>query len=857
LLHERSGAILGCLGKGRAACKAVPALAFAFLFLSAFAFGQKDTVATYHFDATRSGQMTDETILVPSNVNYTRFGKLFSYPVDGIVVAQPLYVPNVTLPGLGTHNMLYVVTQHDSVYAFDADNHGNGAPLWKVNFLSAPGVSPAVTTVPVSVQGCSFTGFTEIGIMGTPAIDTLTGTLYLSAKTQVAVTPATTPPTYNYYHTLHALDITTGAEKFNGPVQVDASVVNELGNTVYFHTNALPQCQRPGLTLSNGTLFVAYGSNGCDLNSQGWVMAYDAGNLQQQLAVFDTAPTPSPSLDTGASLWMSGTGIAVDTDGSLFLSTANGPYDEVTNWGDSVLKLTFNNNNSIAVADYFTPFDQNNMAVSDLDLGSGGVALLPDQPGVYPHLLVTSGKSGNIYVINRDGMGHYNPTNTPPLNDNTNVVQYLPAALGSFKSAPVYWSGNNQVYFAAHGDAIKAFQLVNGQFSPTTPVAESIKYSQVGVPVISSNGSQGGILWNIYNPVAPTLSALDATTLAELYNSGQKLTRDGLGQVAHFATPTIANNKVFVGTNTNLSVYGVFPYMTLGSGNAQTATVGTALASPLTIQVVNSEGIGTPGVPVSFTDNGANGTFNPMTAISDSTGTATTSYTLPTKARKINFTASSSSTAPVYKNVLMTATAVAGPATIMGKLSGVGQSGTAGTTLPIPYEVVIKDAYTNPVVGQPVNFTDNGAGGTFSTNPVITSATGVASVSYTLPKKAGYVVLTASYASLVANSAEHSLAGPASSVGIVTGNNQSAKVNTKLKILVVAVSDQYGNAVAGASVTFSDGGAGGTFSNQAGPTGPGGQANTYYTTPASPQVVTITATVSGVTAAMFTETVHN
>ena len=799
--------------------------------------------------------MTDETILVPSNVNYNRFGKLFSYAVDGIVVAQPLYVPNVTLPGLGTHNVLYIVTQHDSIYAFDADNPGTGAPLWHVSFLSAPGVSPAVTTVPVSVQGCSWTGFTEMGIMGTPAIDTTTGTIYLSVKTQVAVTPATNPPTYNYYHTLHALDITNGAEKSNGPVQVDASVVNELGNTVYFHTNALPQCQRPGLLLSNGTLFVAYGSNGCDLNSQGWVMAYDASNLQQQLAVFDTAPTPSADLKTGASLWMSGSGLAVDTDGSLFLSTANGPYDAISNWGDTILKLGFSSN-TISVADYFTPYDQNDMAVKDIDLGSGGVTLLPDQPGVYPHLLVTSGKSGNIYVINRDGMGHYNPDNTPPLDDNTNAVQYLPHALGSFKSTPVYWSGNSQVYFAAHGDKIKAFQLVNGQFSPTTPVAESALYSQVGVPVISSNGSQGGILWNIHNPAAPALSALDATTLSELYNSSQKSTRDSLGQVAHFATPTIANNKVFVGTNTNVSVYGVFPYMILQGGNAQTANAGTPLAAPMAIQVINSQGTGTPGVSVAFTDNGANGTFSPVTAITDSTGTATTTYTVPTRARNIYITASSPSTSPAYKNVLLTATSIAGPATIMGKLTGVGQYGTAGTTLPIPYEVVIKDKYSNPIVGQPVNLTDNGAGGTFSANPAITGSNGVASVSYTLPKKSGYIVLTASYGGLAASAAEHSVAGPAAAVNIVSGNNQSAKVNTKLKLLVVSVTDQYGNLIAGSSVTFSDGGAGGTFTTSTTATGPGGQASTYYTTPASPKVVTITATASGLPAAVFTETVH-
>ena len=274
--------------------KAAPILAFLGVFLGcSLAWGQNDAVTTYHFDGARTGQATDQTILVPANVNSTRFGKLFSYSVDGLIVAQPLYVPNVTLPGLGTHNVVYVATQHDSVYAFDADQ-GTGTPLWKVSFINA---GAGVTTVPISEQLCSGTGFTEIGIMGTPVIDTTTGTLYLSVKTREQ-----SGSTVNYVHRLHALDITTGADKIT-PVVVDASVVNSQGNTVWFHTNNLPQCQRPALLLSNGTLFVAYGSNGCDLHSFGWVMAYNPSNLQQ-LAVFNTAPTPNPNLQTGASLWM-------------------------------------------------------------------------------------------------------------------------------------------------------------------------------------------------------------------------------------------------------------------------------------------------------------------------------------------------------------------------------------------------------------------------------------------------------------------------------------------------------------------------------------------------------------------------
>ncbi len=819
--------------------------------------GQSDSVLTYHFDNYRDGQMTDETILIPTNVNSTKFGKLFSDTVDGIVVAEPLYVPNVVING-ATHNVVYVVTQHDSVYAFDADTAG--PPLWQTSFLNPSGTTcpsgALVCTVPIANELCAGTGWTEIGIMGTPVIDLASGTLYLSAKTmEPANTSLNQSSAIVYTHTLHALDITTGLDKVT-PAVVNASVVNAVGNTVTLQQNNLPQCQRPGLTLANGTLFVAYGSNGCDLHSYGWVLAYNPGTLRQ-LGVFNTAPTPEANYRTGASLWMSGGGLAVDDFGSIYLSTANGPFDGASNWGDTILKLNFSGS-ALSENDYFTPYDQEYMGTNDLDLGSGGVTLV-DQPTapVYQHLLITSGKTGNIYLINRDGMGGYNPTNNPPLNDNTNIVQFIPSALGLFNSVPVYWSGNNRIYFAALGDTIKSFQLVNGLISPTTPAATSLKYSQTGVPVISSSGSTGGILWNLHNPVTPVISALDANTLTELYNSSQaKNNRDTLGQLAHFATPTIANNKVFIGTTTNLSVYGVFPFLALLGGNGQSATVGTALSQPLTVQAIDSQGNGNPGVSVTFTANLGGGTFNPPTAITDSTGTATTRYTVPTKMGTINVTASSTSTTPAYRNVLLSVTATAGPAAVIAKSGGVGQSGTAGTTLPQPLLVYLRDAYGNGLVGQQISFNDNGAGGTFSANTLTTGAAGVASVNYTLPRKSGYILITISSGGITTNAAEHSVAGPAAAVNVISGNNQSAATGTKLKsLLVVSVTDQYGDVIPGVSVAFSDGGVGGKFSNPTYTTNNGGQANTNYTTPPQAKVVHITATVSGLPAAAFTETV--
>jgi hypothetical protein len=846
---------------GYTAKKAASITAILVLFLSASAAFAQDPVLGYHFDTNRDGQMTDETILVPANVNTNQFGLLFSDAVDGLVVAQPLYVPNVQLPNGTTHNVVYIVTQHDSVFAFDADTAG--PPLWQVSFINS---SIGLTTVPIADQLCAGSGFTEVGIMGTPVIDPTTGTIYLSAKTKEMpnsqINPSSTPI---YIHTLHALDITTGAEKLGGPMVVTASEVNALGNTVTFQQNNLGQCQRPGLVLSNGVLFVAYGSNGCDLNSHGWLMAYNAANLQQQLATFDTSPVPNPNFATGSNLWMSGSGIALDSNGYLYVSTANGPYVTGTtlptlpspsgayDWGDTVLKLGFNgNSNIIDVVDYFTPFDQNYMAVNDLDLGSGGVTLLPPQGGLYPNLLVTSGKTGNIYLINTDtgSMGEYNPPST------NNIVQFIPGALGVFYSVPVFWyTGPNQgqglVYFAARQDAIKAFSLNNGELS-TTPVAESLKYWPIGIPVISSSGTTGGILWNIRGTTTPILSALDANTLAEIYNSSQNSSRDNLGQVAHFVTPAIANNKVFMGTQTTLSVYGVFPYVSTQGGAGQSGTVATALPQPLTVQAMNSQGVGVSGITVTFSANVSGGTLSNPTAVTNSSGIASTTYTLPSKAGSITISAAATG----YQTLAMVETATAGSAASITKIGGVGQTGTVGTTLPNPIVVELKDAYGNAIPGQQVNFTDNGAGGTVSASSVTTSAAGTASVTYTLPTTAKQEIITATSGSLSASIAEHSVAGPATTTGIFSGNKQTAPVNTQLKLLVVKVTDQYGNTVSGVNVTYSDGGAGGTFSSTTATTNAVGQASVTYTTPVQPQVVSISATVPGISPAVFTETVN-
>jgi hypothetical protein len=309
-------------------------------------------------DNSRTGTNSNEPYLTPANVNSAQFGKLFAYNVDGYVVAQPLYVPQVSIPGQGTHNVVYVATQHDSVYAFDADTLGTGTPLWSVSFIN-PG--QGITTVPISDQGCAaVTAYTEVGVMGTPTIDASTGTFYVDAKTKEVVNGVT-----SYVHRLHALDITTGDEKFGGPVVISASVQGASGEVDFI---PLPQQQRPGLLLSNGTVYLGFGSNGCDTNAQGWVMAYNASTLEQ-VGVFSTAPGEP----WGGSVWQAGVGVALDANGNVFFASANGVFDENiggSDISDSVIQLSLGAN-GLSLTDYFTPFDQLNMGQHDLDLGSG------------------------------------------------------------------------------------------------------------------------------------------------------------------------------------------------------------------------------------------------------------------------------------------------------------------------------------------------------------------------------------------------------------------------------------------------------------------------------------------------------
>jgi hypothetical protein len=470
---------------------------------------------TWKNDNLRTGQQNTETYLQPGNVNSTHFGVLFSNTVDGRIFAQPLYMANLSLAG-GKHNVVFVATEHDSVYAFDADT--SGSPFWHVSLIPA-----GASTVPQPLVNSTI--HPEIGITGTPVIDPSTGTLYVVAETleNSAVV-----------FRLHALDVTTGNEQGGSPVVITAS-----------GWEPKEQLQRPGLLLANGNVYIAFGSQGDHLPAHGWVFAYPASMVQ-------TGGWNSTPAGVLGSVWMAGSGIAADAAGDLYVMTGNGTWDGISNFGDSFVKLS---PNLSVVQDYFTPWNEAKLDSNDTDLGSGGVLLVPDQSGTFPHEAIGCGKYPAIYVLNRDSMGHFHS------GSNNQIIQEVDNQVGGTTglqapdrcfTTPAYWQGH--LYFNASNDVLKAFSL-----NPTTGKMSSTPTSQGtflfgfpgGQPVVSSNGSTNGIVWTIDHSSSVALHAYDATNVAtELYRSS------GLGSGAKWPVPTVVNSKVYVGTDSTLVVFG-------------------------------------------------------------------------------------------------------------------------------------------------------------------------------------------------------------------------------------------------------------------------------------------------------------
>ncbi len=553
-------------------------------------------VLSYRSDLSRTGQNLNEVKLKLSNVNSYAFGKLFTIPVDGNLYAQPLYVPNVTVPGLGIHNLVYAATENNTVYAFDAENP-KGEAIWSAH-LGPP--VPSIKQVPGNCTSIE----PNIGVTSTPVIDLATGTLYVVARNFEE------PSKFSYH--LHALDFRTGAERPGSPVAIVGTVrVPVVGGTekkIAFDPTL--NLQRPGLALVNGNIVMGFGSD-CDYGDfHGWLFSFDAKTLKHT-GIFLT----TPSGENGG-IWESGAAPAIDTDNHIFLITGDGTFDAETggsNHGDSFLKLQ-QTNNGLKLLDYFTPSTQKKLDALNLDLGSGGLALLPDQISTHPHLLVGSGKDGTIYLLNRDNLGHFQATGS------TQIVQLLPSVLNPVFSTPAVWqdSSHTWIYFGATLAKLKAYTLENGFLSPL-PSSQSLQlFGPPGSsPVVSSNGTKDGIVWILAknmgdtptgarayaerllsivrhpkalvafvgrtlnmlvhpalwrdyfgrklptihtNQVGPVvLRAYDATNLADLlYSSDQAPNnRDQADLPVKFAVPIVANGKVYFGTQDHLDVYGL------------------------------------------------------------------------------------------------------------------------------------------------------------------------------------------------------------------------------------------------------------------------------------------------------------
>lgn len=581
-------------------------------------------ITTYHNDNLRTGLNSLEKTLTPSNVNAGQFGLLFNLPVDGQVYAQPLYLPGLNIPGKGVHNVLFVATEHNSLYAFDADSNVglNAQPLWHVNF------GPSVPNWDTGSDDIT----NEIGITSTPVISTASPRqplLYVVSKTKTFDTSGY--PVYTQQ--LHAISATTGAEQLGGPLVIQGQVpgVGDGTSNGVVNFNPLIQHSRAALLLvppttaggkkaqqrasvKDNLLFVTFASHGDNGPYHGWVFVYDADKLQL-LSILNTTPNgktdPSGYPIAAGGIWQGGAGPASD-GASIYFSTGNGSFDPtVGSFGDSILRIDLK---TLGIRDYFTPSDQLNLDDYDTDLGSGGVMLLPASASgtSKTNLLVQSGKEGTIYLLNTANLGNYNASDV--------VVQELRYVMGGVWGAPAYF--NNTIFYGPSYSPVVSFPIQNGQFTQTTPSGYSVTYYNFPgpTPSVSSNGTTNGIVWTIqadaYNSGGPAvLHAYDATNIGnELYNSSATQGRDQLDGAVKFAVPSVINGKVYVGTADAVGVFGLgtwaaTPVVTPPSGNYINS-----------VQVTVNES--TPNATVYYTTDGSNPSPNSTRYIGPVTLTA-------------------------------------------------------------------------------------------------------------------------------------------------------------------------------------------------------------------------------------------
>jgi hypothetical protein len=569
------------------------------------ALGQHD-VLTQHNDFARSGVQSKEWVLNPSTVNTATFGKLFSLPVDSQVYAQPLYVSSYKMADGNLHNIVLVATEHDSVYAFDADGKQPKAGYyWKVTLLG----KDETTATYQDVNTTDIDG--EIGVTGTPVIDRTAGVLYVVAKSKLVSGQSTT-----YLQRIHALDLATGKEMLHGPTLIEATVPGTGDNTdgTMVHFNPLTQNQRAGLALSSGSVWIAWASHGDNTPYNGWVIGYDSSDISKQTGKFATTPNGSQG-----GIWQSGGGIAVDSAGHLFVGSGNGTFDgnAGTNhdFSQTELKLTPSANGLFLAnlaTDYFTPFNANPLSGEDLDYGTSATVLLPDQSGPHTHLLVSVDKDGQIYLLDRDSLGGFSSTT------NNDVQDFSDGGFNIHNSMAFF---NNQLYLAPDGGPLSAwtFDAASQQFSTTAATAPDSSFGCDGcdgagaTPSISVNGTQAetAIVWVLDNSnfgAGPAvLHAFTPSLAKELYNSSQETSgRDTAANAVKFTTPTIANGYVYVGGSNAVTVYGLLKNLP--------PTAATPVASPLpgsyTAPVEVTLKSATPGASIYYTLNGTTPTTN-------------------------------------------------------------------------------------------------------------------------------------------------------------------------------------------------------------------------------------------------------
>ncbi len=500
-------------------------------------------VVTYHYDVARTGLNSTETTLTTANVTSSKFGLLKTLPVDGVVDAQPLFLASLTAGGQ-QRNLLFVETEHDSVYAFDADS---GTQIWKSTILGTNETTSGD-------HNCNQIS-PEIGITATPVIDRHAG-----AHGAIFVVGMSLDSGGASHQRLHALDVTTGAELSGSPKEIQATYpgtgANSSGGNVVF--DPAQYAERAGILLLNGVLYMGWTSHCDEEPYTGWLMGYNETTLAQT-SVLNLTPNGSEG-----SIWMAGAGLAADSSGNIYFLDANGTFDTTLDangfpvnhdYGNGFMKIS-TAGGTLAVADYFEMDNTTSESGADEDLGSGGALVLPDitdTSGAVHHLAVGAGKDGHIYIANRDSMGKFNPSN------NNALYQEINGGGGGVWAMPAYF--NNTVYYGAVGDYLKAYPIANAKIatSPSQQSASTFGYPGT-TPSVTANGTSNGIVWAVENSSPAVLHAYDATSLQELYNSNQAANnRDQFGNGNKFITPIVANGKLYVGTPNSVAVFGLLP----------------------------------------------------------------------------------------------------------------------------------------------------------------------------------------------------------------------------------------------------------------------------------------------------------